>query len=553
MDYKDGDILSYKGEECILRITYEDDIPYYSIYGKDGQVILENISPENFSTLINSFDIKKVDSITDKNKVNEKDYYSNDNRRDTPKSDNSKPDRNIKDSTKNDTAAKDLSNSIGSVTMTRKTIADCKDMIDKSMEALTTANIVVNTWEEAKNASGLATEASIVFVNSLIGAMNTIKSNLQNTEEASEALNSLNVSLTDLLIRFSEKKEREDKLKDKQNELAHTDKEIPDGVDRYGRPKTKPNPRYKELEKEIDTLKQEIALLETQISELQATIDAKYENIREKYGNLINLDKALSNFKLGDGNVFGTVLPDISSLSLDAGGNFTFKEMFYEASNGEKLKYYLYLPEGVENTPGLPVHIYLHGTGEFTSSTTTTGLPYLLENGAVKPNAIVICPQGNYTSSKDKHWDKPKYEEALIELTDSVVSTYNADKKRISLSGHSQGAIDGYGIVKNHPGYFSAFVPIAGHNKNTSFSAVEHLGNTDVWAIVGSNDNKILSKARSTESEYLSRGGDSSLYALTVVPGQGHAGIQKYAFQNTFDNHGVEQNPLIWALSQTNL
>lgn len=118
-------------------------------------------------------------------------------------------------------------------------------------------------------------------------------------------------------------------------------------------------------------------------------------------------------------------------------GSFEHMPLF-TASNGVKVEYYLYLPDYGEDVEGLPVHMYLHGFNENGDLVLSCGLPQLINDQVLTPEGICICIQGH------RNFDNPNYQESLIELVDHVVDEYNADKNKVSLSGHSWGAMTGY-------------------------------------------------------------------------------------------------------------
>ena len=214
---------------------------------------------------------------------------------------------NAKEAAKNPETSKNLSEKVGSLLKTNKTMEDCRDIIDKAKNAITTNNITISSWSDTNNAKGLATDASIVFLSNLADALVEIGNNLESTSGAAVALNDLNSNIKTLLIKFSEKKEKEDDLVLKEKEFSDTLKEIPDGTDSSGNTIYKPNPRYSELEEAIKELKKAIDKLNEEISLLQNIIDAKYKLIVEKYSELSNLSSKLQDHHVSvSSNVFGT-------------------------------------------------------------------------------------------------------------------------------------------------------------------------------------------------------------------------------------------------------
>ncbi|MBR1385858.1 MAG: hypothetical protein IJ568_03395 [Bacilli bacterium] len=315
MNYNDLDIVKYNGEKLILRIFTNPitNKKEYFLYTLDGKLYTKNFSLDELESLIDTNNVN-MNNVTSSNTEN---YSSNSNRS------VNQEDVDIKVASSDSANAKKLSDNIGSLLKTEKTMIDCKVIIDKAKEIVNTANITVNTWNDSKNAEGLATEASIVFLNNLSDCLDSIINNLNSTSSAANSLNNLNTNLKVLLIKFSEKKEKEDNLKLKEAKFASTPEKIPDGTDTYGRTIYKTNPEYTILKEEINKLKEEIAKLESEIEILQNVIDAQYKNIRAKYSELSNLGTFENgiNFETS-GNIFGTsgtVSDDYKLMLVDVG------------------------------------------------------------------------------------------------------------------------------------------------------------------------------------------------------------------------------------------
>ena len=142
-------------------------------------------------------------------------------------------------------------------------------------------------------------------------------------------------------------------------------------------------------------------------------------------------------------------------------------------------------------------------------------------------------------------------QDALIELTNKVVEQYNADSNRISLSGHSQGAIGGYSIISRHPDYFSAFIPISGHTNKVddTESAWESISNVKIWAFHGTSDDAVSYRYVTNIQNKLQEMGADSMTVYTFK-NEGH-NIQNKVFTNEYEySDGEMYNPIDWALSQ---
>lgn len=223
-------------------------------------------------------------------------------------------------------------------------------------------------------------------------------------------------------------------------------------------------------------------------------------------------------------------------------GSFTHQQ--FEDSNHNVIDYYLYVPDNVENISGLPVMLYMHGAGKDStqSSCLNYGLPNKIMNQEINPQGIVICPFiKNHTSDETLT--------TLKELTDNVVSTYNADSNRVSLSGHSYGAMVAYKLVNEYPDTYSAVVPISGWDEVT-----DAFKTTKVWAFHGVYDNQGDQNRHTTYNGQVNAvnsikniGGTAEMTTLKM----GHAYTQNKTYETTYlSPDGIEENPLDWAFRQ---
>lgn len=303
MNFKDGDIVTYRGQKLIFKViknkfTGED---IYFLYTMDGKIFTSNFSLDelNMNTAINAATSGAITSST---------QSSSSGGGYTGGSSSGGTSRNYAGGrTNNLESSQKLSDDIGSLYETSMTLSACTTLVNDAKKAIETNNIVLNSWNDAKNAKGLATEASIAFLSGLSECFDTVYKNLDSTSKAAKELDDLNKNLKVLLIKFAEKLEKEKQKKEKETELASTPKEIEDGTDENGNKKYKPNPRIDELNEEIKKLTEEITKLESDITTLQNIIDAKYKNMKGKYSELKSLGTKYNgiNFEIDD-TIFGT-------------------------------------------------------------------------------------------------------------------------------------------------------------------------------------------------------------------------------------------------------
>ncbi len=272
------------------------------------------------------------------------------------------------------------------------------------------------------------------------------------------------------------------------------------------------------------------------LNSLNSQFDTKKETALKIYESLKSMDSTIE-FEASTSSRTSMSVPKVT------GGSFVERTFTYNRYN---IKYYLYVPD-VQDTTGLSVNMYLNGTGEM-GNVLKRGLPKQLANKVVTPSSLVICTE---TRNEQLYYDDG-YRDALVELTKEVVKEFNTDPNKVSLSGHSSGAILAYNLVKRYPGYFSAIVPISGGEylkpEDTSlFSGV------NVWAFHGDRDphtmranyNNVINKTIKPLKE---NGVDVQ---LTTLEGEGH-NIQDEIFTKDYkDEYGNIINPLEWAFQQT--
>ncbi len=312
------------------------------------------------------------------------------------------------------------------------------------------------------------------------------------------------------------------------------------------------------LVKELEEINKEIEEQEKKINLESGDTDESKKNISDAQ-DIINTKKSEFNTKKNDAlqklNQLKSMDASISFVEEFSGSDDYESKLEYlqggrmvdgtfKASNGVVIEYHTYLPDyGAEEVEDLPINLYLPGSGEVGGRTFKVGLPQMLKNGTIKPSGIVVCPE----IPTEQHFEDPAFQQALVELTGHIAEQHNGDVDRVSISGHSYGAIAGYEMIDRYPGYFSAFVPISGG----SFEATKAMSDVKIWAFHGANDNgghrTNYSLVKQLISQLQKMGGEASLYTFV---GKGH-NVQNLTFQHEYeDSDGEMINPIEWALRQ---
>lgn len=220
-----------------------------------------------------------------------------------------------------------------------------------------------------------------------------------------------------------------------------------------------------------------------------------------------------------------------------------FRKESYTAENGTKVNYYIYIPKVSNSTEKLPILVYFHGIRDTVDR--HHGLGELLLTKKIEPPGIVILPQALTDDNVhcDEVFHKKYYQDAVIELAYKVADKYNGDKKKLSVSGHSDGGTTAYQIVNGHPGVFSACAPISGVG-NTD----KGIQQTKLWVFQGEKDSWVKPNVGlRVVLKCENRGCDARHY---VYKNQGHE-IQTMVYEDTFDDGNGNKVKLIdWLMSQ---
>ncbi len=167
---------------------------------------------------------------------------------------------------------------------------------------------------------------------------------------------------------------------------------------------------------------------------------------------------------------------------------YSFEEKTFDKNGAKLFDYYLYTPANVKENS--PLVLYLHGgsgipkkeTDGLSLLTDGDGLPKFLRDGNARPNYYVVMPQ---LPIGKKGWSDVKAQ--LSAFLDGVISEYDCDKTKVSITGHSMGGKGTWDISLAFTDKFYKIAPLSG-SITTNDTNVEKLKNKPVWAIVGSAD-----------------------------------------------------------------
>jgi poly(3-hydroxybutyrate) depolymerase len=232
----------------------------------------------------------------------------------------------------------------------------------------------------------------------------------------------------------------------------------------------------------------------------------------------------------------------------------------FEDENGTTLPYRLYAPADYTEV-SYPLVLFLHGNGAVGNDNTTQlesdGVNVLLPIVNSTTPSIIVAPQstsenawvGTYpgSASYDKTGEMSASLTAAKALLDNVVTTYNADEKRIYAVGASNGAAGCYDLMVHYPSLLAASVPVAGCPDATNADAItSELAVNNIWTMHGDAD------------ETLSVDGTRGL--VKAIEAVNHTGEIKYTEFSGLDHNtiwaavGALTNPTIdeWMFGKTN-
>ncbi len=151
-----------------------------------------------------------------------------------------------------------------------------------------------------------------------------------------------------------------------------------------------------------------------------------------------------------------------------------------DENQDQLITYWLYVPPEAE--PGMPLVVYLHGSGERGENALLTSLPQFMKDGVVLcREPILLVPQmptyfGQWIS----------IENALMKMIDRTVEEYGVDEYRIALVGFSMGGIGVYDLVNLYPERFCRAAAVSGRvNEDVTPEAFAHC---ELRTFVGTKD-----------------------------------------------------------------
>lgn len=138
------------------------------------------------------------------------------------------------------------------------------------------------------------------------------------------------------------------------------------------------------------------------------------------------------------------------------------------------MNYILYYPDDLNLNKKNPLVVFLHGFGEFGTdillTLKTSAFTNNMRQGKFQQNAIFLAPQCN---SRNNKW--VECFDNLKNLINKIVTDYNVDTKKISMTGHSYGGAAVFDFIVQYPGFLSAAAPLAPSVINQDYTKMKDL------------------------------------------------------------------------------
>jgi len=150
------------------------------------------------------------------------------------------------------------------------------------------------------------------------------------------------------------------------------------------------------------------------------------------------------------------------------------------------LQYFLYLPPDYADRSDVPFVLFLHGGGERGSDLQmlkANGIPRLIAEGQEFP-FIMAAPQ---CPLPDRWSDQI---DPLAALVEEIASSYRIDRKRIYVTGLSQGGCGTWHLGMRYAHLFAALLPVCGYRPYVHGYAEKSapLRDMPIWTFHGAQD-----------------------------------------------------------------
>ena len=201
------------------------------------------------------------------------------------------------------------------------------------------------------------------------------------------------------------------------------------------------------------------------------------------------------------------------------GANLSFQVCEFKATNGQTLRYSLFVPAANSEAPW-PLVLCLHGAGGNTQAANLLASAELQK----KHPCIVMAPACGDRSTR---WAKGEFRGGegrevmpeLIESLDAVIAQTKADAARICITGQSMGGMGTWGAIARHAQRFAAAVPVCGIWETQDAAKMNGVA---IWAFHGDKDEAVPVTGSRDMIAALKKAGVRPEPKYTEFPGVGH-------------------------------
>lgn len=201
------------------------------------------------------------------------------------------------------------------------------------------------------------------------------------------------------------------------------------------------------------------------------------------------------------------------------GANLSFQVREFKGTNGQTLRYSLFVPAERSEAP-LPLVLCLHGLGGNTQAANLLASAEMQK----KHPCIVMAPA---CGDRSMRWAKGNFRGGegrevmpeLIESLDAVIAETKADATRIYITGQSMGGMGTWGAIARHAQKFAAAVPVCGIWETQD---APKMNGVAIWAFHGDQDEAVPVTGSRDMIAALKKAGVKPEPKYTELPGVGH-------------------------------
>lgn len=236
---------------------------------------------------------------------------------------------------------------------------------------------------------------------------------------------------------------------------------------------------------------------------------------------------ALASCGSSDATTVQSSSSDLDDLPQDTGGIQSSHPL---GDTDSPFGYLIYEPAGSNtNSYQYPLLIFLHGIGEFSSSSDPIqalsaaargAVPRMIENGSWNSPVpmFVASPEGG-----SNLWDVAPNPQNIRAFIRFLIKTYPIDPERVYLTGFSMGAFGVFHYLAEYgdSSGVAAAIPISGGGT----ASIGRKIRVPIWAFHGDADNTITLQGDLDMIDSINAGNPQIPAKITVLPGIGHPNI----------------------------